>query len=230
MNNLIKVIIIFLFNILLTNQSMAAFILSNTRVIYDGGKKNASFEIVNNSNQVYGGQVWIDNTEQHDGVYMIPSPPFFKINAKQRQIVRIMKMDLPLPKDRESLFWLNVQEIPPKPEEKDSDGSLLAIAMNTRVKLIYRPKSIITERSDAEKKLTLEQRHNATWLKNPTPYYMAVVGIKNNGISIKLSDKVMQSITVLAPFSSLSLDKRISNKATLEIVNDWGGVKAYEIK
>lgn len=59
---------------------------------------------------------------------------------------------------------------------------------------------------------------------------MAVVGIKNNGISIKLSDKVMQSITVLAPFSSLSLDKRISNKATLEIVNDWGGVKAYEIK
>lgn len=44
-----------------------------------------------------------------------------------------------LPKDRESLFWLNVQEVPPKPEVKDGEGSVLAMAMNTRVKLIYRP-------------------------------------------------------------------------------------------
>ncbi len=71
----------------------------------------------NQSTENYGGQVWIDNTNQGDiQVYMIPAPPFFKIAAKEKQIVRIMKTDSALPTDRESLFWLNVQEIPPKPK------------------------------------------------------------------------------------------------------------------
>ena len=49
---------------------------------------------------------------------MVPQPPFFKVGAKQKQIIRIMKTDSSLPTDRESLFWLNVQEVPPKPDVK----------------------------------------------------------------------------------------------------------------
>ncbi len=41
-------------------------------------------------------------------------------------------------KDRESLFWLNIQEIPPISSADDSN--VLAVALNTQVKLIYRPK------------------------------------------------------------------------------------------
>lgn len=80
------------------------------------------------------------------------------VSPKQKQIIRIIKTDTNLPKERESLFWLNVQEIPPKPEAKDGDGSMLAIAMNNRVKLIYRPTAIKDSRQDAEKQLKLEQR------------------------------------------------------------------------
>lgn len=81
---------------------------------------------------------------------------------------------------------------------KDGEGSVLAIAMNTRVKLIYRPASIRDGRKDAEKQLKLEQRDNGFWLKNPTPYFMAIVNVKHDGKDVTLSDKVMKNVTSLA--------------------------------
>lgn len=178
---------------------------------------------------MYGGQVWVDNTSEGNGIYMVPQPPFFKVGAKQKQIIRIMKTDSSLPTDRESLFWLNVQEVPPKPDVKDSRGSVLAIAMNSRVKLIYRPSALKNGRENAEKKLTIEQRGDITWVKNPTPYYMAIVGVQTNGRELKLSDKVTKELTLLAPFSSVSLGVSARGSLKIAAINDWGGVQNYEI-
>ncbi|HAT8020524.1 TPA: fimbrial chaperone protein [Citrobacter rodentium] len=208
---------------------MAAFVLNGTRFIYDENKKNITFEVTNNASQMYGGQVWVDNTSEGNGIYMVPQPPFFKVGAKQKQIIRIMKTDSSLPTDRESLFWLNVQEVPPKPDVKDSRGSVLAIAMNSRVKLIYRPSALKNGRENAEKKLTIEQRGDITWVKNPTPYYMAIVGVQTNGRELKLSDKVTKELTLLAPFSSVSLGVSARGSLKIAAINDWGGVQNYEI-
>lgn len=176
-----------------------------------------------------GGQVWVDNTSEGNGIYMVPQPPFFKVGAKQKQIIRIMKTDSSLPTDRESLFWLNVQEVPPKPDVKENRGSVLAIAMNSRVKLIYRPSALKNGRENAEKKLTIEQRGDITWVKNPTPYYMAIVGVQTNGRELKLSDKVTKELTLLAPFSSVSLGVSARGSLKIAAINDWGGVQNYEI-
>ncbi|EIN1293652.1 fimbrial chaperone [Escherichia coli] len=230
MSNFYKVALAALLSLSFCSQSMAAFTLNGTRYIYEEGKKNISFEVTNNAEKTYGGQVWIDNTNQGNGVCMVPQPPFFKAGAKQKQIIRVMNTDSNLPKDRESLFWLNVQEIPPKPEMKDTDGSVLAIAMNTRVKLIYRPTSVKDGRKDAEKQLKLEQRGNETWLKNPTPYYMAIVSLKHDGKDITLSDKVMADVAQLKPFSDVNLGKKVSGKISVDAVNDWGGVQNYEVQ
>ncbi|ECD2798445.1 hypothetical protein EXB32_13050 [Salmonella enterica subsp. enterica serovar Stanley] len=43
------------------------------------------------------------------------TPPLAKISAKGEQLLRVILMDAKhLPLDRESVFWLNVQEIPLK--------------------------------------------------------------------------------------------------------------------
>ncbi|EGT0678566.1 fimbrial chaperone [Citrobacter braakii] len=211
------------------SQAMAAFVLNGTRFIYEENKKNITVEVTNNASQTYGGQVWVDNTHERNGVYLVPQPPFFKVGAKQKQIIRILKTDSSLPADRESLFWLNVQEVPPKPDMKAGNGSLLAIAMNARVKLIYRPSSLKDGRENAEKKLKLEQRNNVTWIKNPTPYYMAIVGVKSNGKEVKLSDRVAKELTLLAPFSEISLGANVSGGLSVAAINDWGGVQNYEV-
>ncbi|EOU7800719.1 fimbrial chaperone [Escherichia coli] len=229
MNKVAKTAIAVVLSFAFCSQAMAAFVLNGTRFIYDENKKNITFEVTNNASQMYGGQVWVDNTSEGNGIYMVPQPPFFKVGAKQKQIIRIMKTDSSLPTDRESLFWLNVQEVPPKPDVKESRGSVLAIAMNSRVKLIYRPSALKNGRENAEKKLTIEQRGDITWVKTPTPYYMAIVGVQTNGRELKLSDKVTKELTLLAPFSSVSLGVSARGSLKIAAINDWGGVQNYEI-
>jgi len=228
-NKVAKTAIAVVLSFAFCSQAMAAFVLNGTRFIYDENKKNITFEVTNNASQMYGGQVWVDNTSEGNGIYMVPQPPFFKVGAKQKQIIRIMKTDSSLPTDRESLFWLNVQEVPPKPDVKENRGSVLAIAMNSRVKLIYRPSALKNGRENAEKKLTIEQRGDITWVKNPTPYYMAIVGVQTNGRELKLSDKVTKELTLLAPFSSVSLGVSARGSLKIAAINDWGGVQNYEI-
>ncbi|WP_242365572.1 fimbrial chaperone [Yersinia enterocolitica] len=230
MNKVMKWEMATLLSLAVSGQAMAAFVLNGTRFIYEEGKKNTSFEVTNQAEQTFGGQVWIDNTNEGNGtVYMIPAPPFFKVAPKEKQIIRIMKTESQLPTDRESLFWLNVQEIPPKP--KETDGNVLAVAVNTRVKLIYRPKSLVDGRKGAEKGIKVVNKGGETYLSNPTPYYFAVTGLKVNGQAVKLSDEVMNKIAQLRPKSEVSLGKQsLNGTVTGEAINDWGGMESYTLQ
>ncbi|CAD5555723.1 fimbrial chaperone [Escherichia coli] len=229
MSKLVKRGIVSFLAMILCSNAMAAFVLNGTRFIYEEGKRNVSFEVTNNADDTYGGQVWIDNSNQGNSVYMVPAPPFFKVGTKQKQIIRIIKTETPLPTDRESLFWLNVQEIPPKPE--NAEGNVLSVAVNTRVKLFYRPDSLIKGRKDAEKKIKVLRLGEGTFLSNPTPYYFAVVGIKVNGQSLKLTETEQNALAVLEPFGKASLGNRVLNGSiAVEAVNDWGATETFKLQ
>ncbi len=212
----------------LATPAMAAFVLNGTRFIYEEGKKNLSLEVTNNAKDTYGGQIWIDNVSQNPSdVFMVPSPPVFKVDAGKKQIIRLMNVNPALPSDRESMFRINAQELPPKP--KQTEGSVLAIAMNTQVKLIYRPKALNDGRKDAEKKLTTLNK-GTTWLKNPTPYYFAVTGLKVNGKTVTIPKDKTAGLAMLAPFSEADTGLSAGGKVTVQAINDWGGVQDYEIQ
>ncbi|MGL4666763.1 MAG: fimbrial chaperone [Saezia sp.] len=230
MNKIVKNAIVASLIMSISNHAMAAFVLNGTRFIFDEGKKNLSFEVTNNSDKAYGGQVWVDNTNQSkDDVFIVPAPPFFKVKPKQKQIIRLMNVNSALPKDRESLFWLNVQEVPPKPTE--TEGSVLAIAMNTQVKLMYRPKTLKDGRKDAEKNIQVLRKDGGLFLKNPTPYYFAVVGLKQNGKEVKMTTEQTAALSQLAPFSASPLGNTVSGTGiSIDAINDWGGIQSYDIK
>lgn len=204
---------------------MASFTLNGTRFIYNEERKNIAFEVVNNSKSMYGGQVWIDNTNQPaKDVYFIPTPAFFKVEGNKKQIVRIMKINDSLPINQESLFWLNVQEIPPAPSA--DEGNVLALALNTQVKLIYRPKTLSKQREDAETQLVL----SGNVLKNPTPYYFAITSILSGNKPVILSESVKKRLGIFAPFSEVDLGKTIKGKVSVEGIDDYGARRVYSIK
>ena len=138
---------------LFTTSSQAAFVLNSTRYIFDEKRDNISLQITNESSQEYGGQIWIDNQSQDDKkVYFVPTPTFFKVAEKHKQVLRILKINKTLPENQESLFWINVQEIPKAPK----DGvNALSIALHTQVKMIYRPDKLKEKRQNAEKNIKL---------------------------------------------------------------------------
>lgn len=230
MNKMVKWGLAFLLSFTLSGQALAAFTVNGTRFIYGEGKKNISFEVTNNSDVTYGGQVWVDNISEGSGVYMVPTPPFFRVNPKQKQIIRIIKTDGgSLPSNRESLFWLNIQEIPPKPQ----DGvNVLSVAINTRVKLIYRPKTLSADRNNAEKKIEVIRRDGATYLKNPTPYYFAVTNVNADGKAVTLSSDESQKLAILAPSTEVAVSKIPvgAKNISVDTINDWGGVENHVLK
>lgn len=213
-----------LLSLVLSGQALAAFTLSGTRFVYEEGRKNISVEVNNNAKETYGGQVWVDNTTQPDSaVFFTPAPTFFKVEGQQKQIIRLLNINPALPKDRESLFWLNVQEIPPAAKEGEN---MLAIALNTQVKLFYRPKALIKERDKAEQHLQV----SGNSLKNPTPYYFAITAITVNGQKLKLSSELDKQVSQMAPFSDINLGRSLNGTVQVEAIDDYGARREYTLK
>ncbi|PSV74400.1 fimbrial chaperone protein, partial [Photobacterium leiognathi] len=199
--------------------------------IYNENDKNISITISNESKETYGGQVWVDNINESDNsVSFIAIPSFFKVDGNDNQIIRIMKTSEALPKDRESIFWLNVQEIPPK--SKDKKSNIIVVAINTKVKLIYRPDNLSIKRLNAEKRIKLINDNGNYYLENPTPYYFAITKIIVNEKTISLKNKVSNKLAIFAPKTKVkltSINLNSKSKIKIDAIDDYGATNQYEI-
>ncbi|EFA28624.1 Gram-negative pili assembly chaperone domain protein [Haemophilus influenzae HK1212] len=97
-------------------------IITGTRVIYPAGQKNVIVKLENNDDSAALVQAWIDNGNPNaDPKYtktpFVITPPVSRVEAKSGQSLRItFTGGEPLPEDRESLFYFNLLDIPPKPD------------------------------------------------------------------------------------------------------------------
>ncbi|MGO2345898.1 MAG: fimbria/pilus periplasmic chaperone, partial [Providencia sp.] len=124
--------------------------------------------ISNNNKQLpYLAQGWMENAEgEKINSPLVVLPPVQRLEPGKSSQVKIEALPAAnmLPNDRESLFYFNLREIPPKSDKPNT----LQIALQTRVKLFYRPKAIIPEKNTApaQDKLTLEKQGETVMLKN----------------------------------------------------------------
>lgn len=79
-----------------------------------------------------------------------------------------------LPQDRESVFHFNLREIPPKSDKPN----VLQIALETKIKIFYRPDAIKAEPNATwQEQVVLNKTAEGYRIENPTPYYVTVVGL-----------------------------------------------------
>jgi len=203
-------------------SSNAAFQLNRTRIIYSGDSGHQVF-VKNHAPTLYCGQVWIENSDLSVSKNFVAYPQIFRIESEQKQTVRLLKTDLLLAEDRETLFFLNVQEVPPK---SDTNSSGIVMSFRNRIKLIYRPDLLNEERYESERKMTWLQQGNTLTLKNPTPYYFAITGLLADGDVLESWEK-----KPVAPFSEVTLQVKSSaiNTITLFAIDDFGAANEYEI-
>ncbi|XNM46173.1 fimbrial chaperone [Escherichia coli] len=130
----------------LVHRLLRTLSISGTRVIYKSDQKSVNVRLENKGNNPLLVQSWLDTGDDNaePGSITVPftaTPPVSRIDAKRGQTIKLMSAaSTSLPKDRESVFWFNVLEIPPKPDaEKVANQSLLQLAFRTRIKLFYRP-------------------------------------------------------------------------------------------
>ncbi|MGJ3355336.1 fimbria/pilus periplasmic chaperone [Providencia sp. Je.9.19] len=211
--------------VLISHFSLAGVTMDRTRVIFEGDKKSITLNINNNSQELpYLAQGWLENAEgQKVNTPLVVLPPVQRLEAGSSSQVKIEALSAvgTLPQDRESLFYFNLREIPPKSDKPN----VLQLALQTRVKLFYRPKAIIpAENSEpAIEKLTLDKTGSQAVVKNPTPYYVTIVNVFS--ANLKTDDSNFEPVMV-APFGQANLgmsNAQLGNSPTLITINDYGG-------
>ncbi len=218
------------------SQASADIILSGTRIIYKEGQKDTSIRMENKGQRPLLVQSWLDNGKDNEdpSTIKVPftvTPPVSRIEAKRGQTVKFTYTgSVNLPKDRESIYWFNALEIPPKPAEADAKGkNLLQLAFRTRIKFIYRPEGLEGTASQAPGKLTWQIKKTTSGLavqvNNPTPYFVSF-----NGVTLETAGKQYEaSASMVAPKSSADFSvkglttKPASTKLNYRAISDFGG-------
>ena len=123
---------------LFTVQAQAGIVIGGTRVIYNGDKKETSASIRNpDKSGVWLVQSWVDSGVKGSKTPFIVTPPLFRINPGEENMLRIVRTGGSLPEDRESVFWLNVKSIPAT-DDSIPHNNVLQVVVKSRLKLFYR--------------------------------------------------------------------------------------------
>ncbi|GJL34465.1 fimbrial chaperone [Enterobacter hormaechei] len=132
--------------ILLTSVSVAyaGITLNATRVIYPEGKNEATLGIKNDSSAPRLIQTWVNAGEGNNVTPpFIIMPPIFRVDSGKGQSLRIHFTGGDIPRDRESVFWINVLEVSPTPPgKKAGTQNVMQFPVRSRLKLFYRPKDL----------------------------------------------------------------------------------------
>lgn len=206
-------------------QAQAAIALDRTRVIFDGSQTSVSLNVSNQNKQLpYLAQGWIED-DQGNKIQspLTVLPPVQRIEPGKPSQVKIQALPAAklLKQDRETIYYFNLREIPPKSTKPNT----LQIALQSRIKLFYRPVSIAMDKNapPPQEQLTLSKQGDKYVVNNPTPYYVTLVDASNTkeGPGIKNFEPMM-----VPPKSNLPLTvsaAAVGNSPVLTYVNDYGG-------
>ena len=202
-------------------SAQASVTPDRTRLIFNESDKSISVTLRNNDPKLpYLAQSWIEDEKGNKiSSPLTVLPPVQRIDSMMNGQVKVQGMpDInKLPADRESLFYFNVREIPPK----SNKANTLQIALQTRIKLFWRPKALenVSMKNPWQYKVTLTRNGQEFTVNNPTPYYV----IFSNASTQKNGNPAAGfSPIVMSPKTSAPLNVKMGSVPVLTYVNDYG--------
>lgn len=204
-------------------SAFAAIQIESSRVIYSGEYKSASLTLHNASEKNYIVQTWLDEDSNKPGKEMVVTPPVLKVKADQSAVLRFIYSGKGLPTDRESLYWINVQEIPPRA----SEPNVMQLAIRTRLKLFYRPVGLNVKLEDQIRHLKFIKKSDALVVKNDGPLHISLSQLI---IQPPKSKELKLTAPMISPFESETIMfPKGSRIVGLTYINDYGGIADVKI-
>lgn len=225
--NTVSAVAVALVSILAAQQASAAIALDRTRVVYNGGEKSVSLNISNeNKNLPYLAQAWMEDAQGNkisSPLTVLPPVQRVEPGAESQVKVQAAPAAATLPQDRETLFYFNLREIPPRSTKPNT----LQIALQTRIKLFYRPAAIQLDKTEAAQgdwveKVTMTRQGDKFVVNNPTPYFLTII---EGAPSVKGKPVGFEPIMV-SPKDSKAIEApaaAFGASPVLTYVNDYGG-------
>jgi len=215
----------------------AAIVITGTRVVYPEQNREVNVRLANVETAPVLVQAWVDDgrADANPDEIKVPfvlMPPVFRVEPQKGQTLRIMYTGTDLPADRESVFWLNVQEIP----QKAKGDNTLQIAVRQRIKFFYRPTGLSgkVEEAPAQLRWRLVQRDGRAQLEvsNPSAYFVSLASVKvrSGGRDYAAeAEMVPPSSTRLFAVKDLPAGAASAGiKVHFESINDYGAVEPHD--
>lgn len=202
----------------------AGVVINTTRVIFPGNQENTAIQLTNSGDIPSLVQSWVDegdinsSPETSSAPFMVV-PPVTRLAGSGGQQLKIRALKNSLPRDRESVFYLNVVDIPAKTA---TTGNILQFALRTRIKLFYRPDDLSLPPDTVPEQISVSLSGETLILKNPSPYYFTLSALVSGG------DNAPSHIStvMLAPYSEnrVAYTGQLSagESVTLISINDKG--------
>ncbi|MGO2767205.1 fimbrial biogenesis chaperone [Pseudomonas taetrolens] len=162
------------------SPAQAGIVISGSRQVYPAQEREITVQLSNEDKKLPRlVQVWLDagneklTPEQSDVPFTI-TPPVFRIEGGKSQALRLSYTQEPLPTDKESVFWLNVLEVPPVVASSEDQ---LRFSFRIRSKVFFRPQGLAGTPQDAGSQLrwSLHKTAKGSELEvhNPSVYHVS---------------------------------------------------------
>ncbi|EDQ4520507.1 fimbria/pilus periplasmic chaperone [Salmonella enterica subsp. enterica] len=211
-----------LFSLFFISTANAGVVIYGTRIIYPAEKNEVLVQLMNQDGRSSLVQSWIDDGDtslppEKIKVPFLLTPPVAKVAGDSGQQIKIKKMPNMLPNNKESLFYLNVLDIPPN-NPNSTGKNVLKFAMQNRIKLFYRPKGIAPVNRSTFHKLSFKRSGNSYSINNDTANWITVTEVKAGNV------KVNNTTIMVAPLSSENVVLKNTNTSQYKvtIIDDHG--------
>ena len=191
-----------------SGTAQAGVSLDRTRLIITGKDSSASANLTNTSPDIpFLAQSWVEDSKGNKITSpLVVLPPLQRINGGQKGVARVTKTD-------------GINQLPPKPDK----ANVLQLAMQSRIKLFFRPTAIIPKSKSEiwQDQVVFQKSGNKMTAQNPTPYYITIISLSRvKGEKITKFPGIM-----IAPKSSLefSVTDGGVREFAMMYVNDYGG-------
>lgn len=213
--------------LMLPAQLVAGVVVNGTRVIYPAQAREVTVQLDNVGDAPSLVQAWVDagdqtqTAENSDAPFML-TPPISRVESGRSQALRLVFTGADLPADRESVFWLNVLDVPPSPQAGGEGQNYLQVAFRSRIKLFYRPKGLLGAANDAPQALRWQYRDGQLRVSNATAYHVTLAEVY--ALDATAERVLERQGRMVGPQQNLQFDSSEKVERVRFIsINDYGG-------
>jgi len=211
----------------LTFTASASVIMTGTRIVFPSNVTEKIVQFKNPDPQPFIVQLQITNEKNQpdNNAPFTLVPPVFRMEPNSGHSVRLITNGTEvLPKDKESIFYLNFTQLPALKASQQNNNQLV-IAVTSRVKIFYRPAALTGLPTDASQSLKFGLQQGDVVVNNPTGFYIT---IRKAQLEMGKNSATLAESVMIPPKSTVKwhVSKKITtlNGASLKLilVNDYG--------
>ncbi|MFJ5160000.1 fimbrial assembly chaperone [Pantoea sp. NPDC088449] len=215
--------------VLYAHSTFAVVNIDKTRIIFSANESSQTLNLKNSPDNPTIVQIWSDDGDimQSPTLTRTPvfaMPPVMKLLPDEQRVIRLMLLSQhSLPMDKESLYWLNLYQIPALAKETSHAERKVVLPLRLRLKVFIRPAALTAPTQQDVQRLRFESRNQLLTIVNPTPWFMS--------LRLQIEPNKMINNIMVAPKGNYTLPLKqplqINEKISFEVFDDNGNPVHY---